>query len=295
MNKADFDEKAFDERAIKISKAYKAAAEKYYSEFENDDFSTSDIDYFQSCTPDWFEEKSDELLGKTPKDYITDEFGDTFDFETAISIIKPFLFDEQYNVPRELCETVNKYPEFCEWAKAYISLLIDNCDDEKLISSCDSFFSMVFSIEDDEFIDMEMKLFDLIDAEKYPAPSETVALALSLCEKGIELISKKVQEEEPDDKIYSLISSASVSLIKTDELYKAIRSFCKKAPERFLPDCYFLFSSYGDGRAVSFLRTQAKKYRDLWYSGENAKENQEAYYILLNIISKLGGNTEDFD
>lgn len=295
MNFEDFSPENIDLRAIKVEEAYGALANAFFAQFETEDFTESDVDFFADKKVEWFDVKSDVLGGMTPREYIAENWGEKPDFDAAVTLVKPFFFDDNYDVPKELADLIKSFPEFIAWAADFIEMLKTSARKGDYILPTSAFYALLAGNDDEILIKKTLELLDLLEYnENNEIVFDSAAFFLALSESGIKAITEKSNSEAPSDKTFTLLSNAASSEYKSDGLYVAIRSFCKRATGKFTPDCYYLFLDYGDARAVSFLRTQAKKYRELWLSGENTDENRNAYFTLVDIIAELGGNTEDF-
>lgn len=296
MNVNDFMPENIDLRAMRVQEAFGDAANAFYKSFEEETDQMAP-DFFDNLKIKWFEVPSERLGGQTPKDYIAENFGEEPDFDAALELIKPFLYDEINDVPSEIREMVLKYKEeLCSWAREFLDAFTEPTGEYSYTVAIGSFYGLMAEIFDEKLVDKTMELFYALDYEKYEFCLEAMCSYLCSFKEGVDRIVATLSGAENfTEREFTLLSYLSSCEFHSDDVYRTIRTCCKRAGSDFLPAVYYCFADYGEGRAVSYLRTTAKKYRDLWQSGIDAENNREIYFSIISVIEQLGGNTEDLD
>lgn len=289
-----------DLRAIKLEEAFAEKAEAFYDNFDAEGEMKLSADYFLQGNEkiEWFDVPSDKLGGKTPRAFITENYGEKPDFEASLELVKPYIYDDNYEVPSELRDMLLEHKEtLLSWTADFVDTLSENVsDDVDYQNAFGSVYTLVAEVYDEKIARKSLELYKKLDYKKYEFCCEAIGLYLATTEQGVSDIIEYLNSSEAiTEKEFSLLSLASGSIFHSDDLYRTIRSCCKKAPEDLMPEILYCFEDYGDQRAVSYLRTIAKKYRELWLSGFNVEKNKEIYFSAISIIEKLGGNIDDID
>ncbi len=296
MNVNDFMPENIDLRAMRVQEAFGDAASAYYKKFEEVTEQMAP-DFFDNMKFEWFDVPSERLGGQTPKDYIAENFGEEPDFEACLELIKPFFYDETNDVPGEIRAMVLVHREkLLSWAKDFLDVFTEPTGEYSYTIAIGTFYTLMGEIFDEKIVDKTIELFYALDYEKYEYCLESMCTYLCSFKEGVDKIVATLSGTEAfTEREFTLLSFLSSCEFHSDDVYRTIRTCCKRAGSDFLPAVYYCFADYGEGRAVSYLRTTAKKFRDLWLSGVDAEENKEIYFSIISVIEQLGGNTEDFE